>query len=313
LKRQIPTTDWVCPDGVGMEDLLYIAAHWLAETPEGVGSADLNWDGKVDLSDFALFTGQWMTEENYTLNVNSYGALGVDISSSTGHGGTTNYTQTLTSGTTVTLSAPAKAGGGVFEGWTGDINSTNQTISFLMDTNKTVTANYSSGIIWVSINDPGVPGHEGFNGQMSRYETTNAQYCQFLNSALLSGDITVSGSTVYGASGSNNGADFPGQIYYDLAGSGFSYNFAVNGGAARIHLNGSSFTVDIGYEDHPVTYVSWYGATAFCNYYGYRLPTQWEWAAVADYDGSFTYGCGLSINTDRKSTRLNSSHDCSLL
>jgi hypothetical protein len=30
---------------------------------------------------------------------------------------------------------------------------------------------------WVSINDPGVSGHEAFNGQMSKYETTNAQYC----------------------------------------------------------------------------------------------------------------------------------------
>ncbi len=31
-------------------------------------------------------------------------------------------------------------------------------------------------ITWVSINDPGFSGHEGFNGEMSKYETTNAQY-----------------------------------------------------------------------------------------------------------------------------------------
>jgi len=28
-------------------------------------------------------------------------------------------------------------------------------------------------ITWVSIDDPGVPDHEGFTGEMSKYETTN--------------------------------------------------------------------------------------------------------------------------------------------
>ncbi|MCX5634577.1 MAG: SUMF1/EgtB/PvdO family nonheme iron enzyme [Planctomycetota bacterium] len=155
------------------------------------------------------------------------------------------------------------------------------------------------GMVWVSINDPGIGGgHEGFTGYMSKYETTNAQYCQFLNAALASGDITRSGNTVYGANGSNSGTDFLGQVYYNLAGSGYNGYGATNGngGAARIHYSGGSFTVDTGFENHPVTYVSWYGATAFCNYYGYRLPTEWEWQAVADYNGSYTYGCGTIIN-----------------
>ncbi len=52
-------------------------------------------------------------------------------------------------------------------------------------------------------------------------------------------------------------------------------------------------------SNHPVVYVSWYGATAFCDYYGYRLPTEWEWQAVADYDGSYIYGCGTAINPSK--------------
>ncbi len=153
-------------------------------------------------------------------------------------------------------------------------------------------------MVWVSINDLGVPDHEGFTGQMSKYETTNAQYCQFLNEAMVSGDITVDNDTVYGASGSNGGADFEDEKYYDLAGPGLTLDGATNGGAARINYSGGCFTVDSGFANHPVSQVSWYGSTAFCNYYGHRLPTQWEWQAVADYDGSFTYGCGPTINNN---------------
>ena len=57
---------------------------------------------------------------------------------------------------------------------------------------------FLSGMTWVPIDDPGVYGHEGFTGEMSQYETTNAQYCDYLNAALASGDITVSGSYVVG-------------------------------------------------------------------------------------------------------------------
>lgn len=152
-------------------------------------------------------------------------------------------------------------------------------------------------LVWIYINDPGVSGHEPFNGEMSKYETTNTQYCHFLNAALASGDIVVDGNDVKGADGSNSGIDYIGQVYYNLAGLGSNNNGATNGGAARINYSASSFTVDNGFDNHPVTFVSWYGSTSFCNYYGYRLPTEWEWQAVADYDGSFIYGCGTSLNS----------------
>ena len=154
----------------------------------------------------------------------------------------------------------------------------------------------SDGIDWVYIDDPGVAGHEGFRGYMSKNETTNAQYCEFLNSALASGDVYVEGDFVKGSSGSNSEADFIDQVYYELSGPGITYDGVTNGAAARINYSGGVFSVDSGLENHPVTYVSWYGSTAFCNYYGYRLPTEWEWQAVADYDGSYPYGFGTTIN-----------------
>lgn len=105
----------------------------------------------------------------------------------------------------------------------------------------------------------------GFTGQMSKYEITNAQYSEFLNSALASGDIT---NGAIGANGSNSGADFAGDLYYNLDGPGGTLYGATNGGAARINYSGGVFSVDSGFEDHPVTHVSWYGATAFSDYYG---------------------------------------------
>jgi hypothetical protein len=157
-----------------------------------------------------------------------------------------------------------------------------------------LTGSVPPEMVWVYINDPGVSGHERFDGYMSKYETTNAQYCQFLNAALASGDITIDANDVIGANGSNSGADFVGEIYFE------TYAAESN---SQITYSGGNFSVRSrdGYSmaNHPVVMVSWYGATAFSNYYGYRLPTDWEWQAVADYDGSFTYGCGTSIDLSK--------------
>ena len=157
----------------------------------------------------------------------------------------------------------------------------------------TVTTNaMADDITWVFIDDPGVPGHEGFTGHMSKYPATNGQYCAFLNAARASGDITVGvDNVVYGADGSNSGADFVGKVYFNT--------FAADP-CSQITYDDDVFVVrnrdEYDMANHPVVHVSWYGATAFCNYYGYRLPTEWEWQAVADYNGSYTYGCGTTID-----------------
>jgi hypothetical protein len=52
--------DFDCPDGVAMEDLLYLAERWMKTT--AMGTADANADGRVDLSDFAVMAGEWNRE-----------------------------------------------------------------------------------------------------------------------------------------------------------------------------------------------------------------------------------------------------------
>jgi hypothetical protein len=254
---------------------VFLGGATFAECP----SADLTGDCKVDLEDFAIMASQWLEDGREEVpNV-----VGMPQSSA----------EAAITGAGLTV-------GMVTEEYNdtvpcGDVISQNPVAGVLLLPGGAVDLVVSLGpevdMTWVSINDPGVPDHEAFNGEMSKYETTNAQYCEYLNAAQASEDITVSGDYVVGTSGPYSGED-----YYYLAGTGWPNDGATNGGAARINWTGSSFTVDSGFENHPVTYVSWYGSTAFCNYYGYRLPTEWEWQAVADYNGSYTYGCGTTIN-----------------
>ncbi len=162
-------------------------------------------------------------------------------------------------------------------------------------------------IVWIFIDDDGSGMKDkngnpidkgGFTGYMSKYETLNAQYCQFLNEALASGDIEVGeDNIVYGKSGSNDGEDFAGEPYFETYAASTDSQIIYSGGPD------GTFSVRIrdGYDmgDHPVVMVSWYGASAFAGYYGWRLPTEWEWQAAADYDGSYVYGCGLTLDTSK--------------
>lgn len=140
------------------------------------------------------------------------------------------------------------------------------------------------------INDIGIPiDMGGFNGQMSKYETTNAQYCQYLNAALADRAIRLYNHRVYSVTDTSRS-----EVYFDTYPSDPESQITYSSGAFHVRSR-DGYSMD----NHPVLEVSWYGATAFAAYYGYRLPTEWEWQAVADFDGSYLYPCGGSINQDK--------------
>ena len=109
-------------------------------------------------------------------------------------------------------------------------------------------------------------------------DVTVAKYVSFLNAALADGTIKVDADKMVGF--------YPGDefhaVKHEIEVSPGEYIYIpLNGPASRFSFDGTKFTAEPGYENHPMTNVSWFGAWGYCGYNIYRLPTEFEWEKAA--------------------------------
>lgn len=134
-----------------------------------------------------------------------------------------------------------------------------------------------------------IPAGEFLEGQFAEpaetgaYEimitnVTTAQYAEFINEALAEGAIKLDGDELLG--------HYPGDVF-----RGYNHEEPIEAGdwllapladpSQRVRLVNGEYVAQEGYENHPMTMVTWFGARAYCQYYDYRVPTELEWEKAA--------------------------------
>lgn len=162
-----------------------------------------------------------------------------------------------------------------------------------------------------------IPAGEFYFGQHEDIETTDAyeimvtdvttaQYADFLNAALVEGYVKVAerGQSIVGY---YPGDEFHGVKHEEEIKAGDWIFIPLDDPSQRIKYDGTTFTAQPGYENHPMTSVTWFGAWGYCSYYEWQLPTEMEWEKAARGTDTRPFPWGEEIT--RENANFYSSRD----
>jgi len=163
---------------------------------------------------------------------------------------------------------------------------------------------------WITI-----PAGDFFFGQHEHVKTTaeyeimathvtNEQYATFLNAALEQKAVYVKNDTVWGF---HPGDPFDAYLHEFEIPAGDYPLAPIDEPGFRLNYSNGKFAPVKGWGNHPMVEVSWFGANAYAQFYGYRLPLETEWEKAARGTGTRPFPWGDHIEKNR--TNFISSHN----
>lgn len=121
-----------------------------------------------------------------------------------------------------------------------------------------------------------------YDYEMMVTDVTVKQYTDYLSAALASGAVKIGRFNEDKAIvGFYHGDPFHGVKHEERIDSGDWIFIPLDDAASRFTFDGTKFTSLPGYENHPMTNVTWFGAWAYCSAQKGRLPTELEWEKAA--------------------------------
>jgi formylglycine-generating enzyme required for sulfatase activity len=135
-------------------------------------------------------------------------------------------------------------------------------------------------------------------------DVTNSQYARYLNEALAEGTIKIEDNEI---TGFYPGDDFNAYRHEEEIGAGDWPHLPIDDPGLRLEFDGQTFASMVGYENHPMVQITWFGAKAYCDFYDWRLPTEIEWEKAARGTDGRPYPWGEDI--ERNNANYYSSHD----